>query len=155
MITPEIQVFVYTKLGVTYGHELQTNTQIFDILFYQASSVKLEYRACMQHFLPKEENCFCRLYILNYALRQIMGVTGHRYGCQHCFLCMQYVASCYAPNFEKVGDILVSACPFVCMCVCVCIHVRDIILKLHVWIPHGKIADAYFWFFPELSPLVK
>ena len=30
----------------------------------------------MQHFLPKEEKCFCRLYILNYALRQIMGVTG-------------------------------------------------------------------------------
>ena len=23
----------------------------------------------------------------------------------------------YAPNFEKVGDILVSACPYVCMCV--------------------------------------
>ena len=52
----------------------------------------------------------------------------------------------YAPNFEKVGDILVSACPYVCMyvCVCVCIHVRDIVLKLHVWIPHGKITDAYF-----------
>ena len=30
----------------------------------------------------------------------------------------------------------------------------DIVLKLHVWIPHGKIADAYF-FFLELSPLVK
>ena len=54
----------------------------------------------------------------------------------------------YAPNFEKVGDILVSACPYVC--VCVCIHVRDILLKLHVWIPHGKIAV-----FPELCPLVK
>ena len=43
-----------------------------------------------------------------------------------------------------MGDILVSACPYVCMyvcvcvCVCVCIHVRDIVLKLHVWIPHGK-----------------
>ena len=24
----------------------------------------------------------------------------------------------YAPNFEKVGDILVSAFPFVCVCVC-------------------------------------
>ena len=23
---------------------------------------------------------------------------------------------------------------------------RDIVLKLHVWIPHGKRADAYFWF---------
>ena len=25
----------------------------------------------------------------------------------------------YAPNFEKVGDILVSACRYVCVCVCV------------------------------------
>ena len=32
------------------------------------------------------------------------------------------------------------------VCMYVCIHVRDIVLKLHVWIPHGKIADAYFWF---------
>ena len=57
----------------------------------------------------------------------------------------------YAPNFEKVGDILVSACP--CVCVCVCIHVRDIVFKLHVWIPHGKIADAYFWFSLNYLPL--
>ena len=61
----------------------------------------------------------------------------------------------YAPNFEKVGDILVSACPYVCMYVCmyVRIHVRDIVLKLHVWIPHGKIADAYFWFSLNYLPL--
>ena len=69
----------------------------------------------------------------------------------------------YAPNFEKVGDILVSACPYVCTYVCmyvctyVCmyvrIHVRDIVLKLHVWIPHGKIADAYFWFSLNYLPL--
>ena len=39
--------------------------------------------------------------------------------------------------------------------VLVCIHVRDIVLKLHVWIPHGKKADTYFLVFPELSPLVK
>ena len=51
------------------------------------------------------------------------------------------------PNFEKVGDILVSACP----CVCVRMGHRDIVLKLCVWIPHGKIADAYFWF-SEISP---
>ena len=57
----------------------------------------------------------------------------------------------YAPNFEKVGDILVSACPYVCMYVR--IHVRDIVLKLHVWIPHGKIADAYFWFSLNYLPL--
>ena len=61
--------------------------------------------------------------------------------------------NCYAPNFEKVGDILVSACPYVCMCVC--IHVRDIVLKLHVWIPHGKNSRRIFLVFPELSPLVK
>ena len=58
----------------------------------------------------------------------------------------------YAPNIEKVGDILVSACPYVCMCVC--IHVRDIVLKLHVWIPHGKIANAYFWFSLNYLPLL-
>ena len=36
---------------------------------------------------------------------------------------------------------------------CVCIHVPDIILKLYVWIPHGKIADAYFWFSLNNLPL--
>ena len=55
-----------------------------------------------------------------------------------------------------MGDILVSACPYVCVCVCVfvCIHVRDIVLKLHVWIPHGKIANAYFWFSLNYLPLL-
>ena len=56
------------------------------------------------------------------------------------------------PPTLKKWDILVSACPYVC--VCVCMEARDIVLKFHVWIPHG-IADAYFWFSPELSPLVK
>ena len=32
----------------------------------------------------------------------------------------------YAPNFEKVGDILVSASPCVCVCVCVCVCLRGI-----------------------------
>ena len=31
---------------------------------------------------------------------------------------------------------------------------RDIVLKLHVWIPHGKIADAYFWFSLNYPPLL-
>ena len=57
----------------------------------------------------------------------------------------------YAPNFEEVGDILVSACP--CVCLCACMGHRDIVLKLHVWIPHGKIADAYFWFSLNYLPL--
>ena len=65
---------------------------------------------------------------------------------------------CYAPNFEKVGGHIgfgLSVCTYVCMYVCmyVCIHVRDIVLKLHVWIPHGKIADAYFWFSLNYLPL--
>ena len=64
----------------------------------------------------------------------------------------------YAPNFEKVGGHIgfgLSVCMYVCMYVrtYVCIHVRDIVLKLHVWIPHGKIADAYFWFSLNYLPL--
>ena len=37
-------------------------------------------------------------------------------------------------DFEKVGDILVSACLCVCVCVCLCACMghRDIVLKLHV-----------------------
>ena len=66
-------------------------------------------------------------------------ISGNRGFESHCVLF-------YAPNFEKVGDILV-ACPYVR------IHVRDIVLKLHVWIPHGKIADAYFWFSLNYLPL--
>ena len=30
----------------------------------------------------------------------------------------QYISFFYAHNFEKVGDILVSACPCVCVCAC-------------------------------------
>ena len=41
-----------------------------------------------------------------------------------------------------------------CVCVCVCIHVRDIVVKLYEWIPHGKIADAYFWFSLNYLPLL-
>ena len=69
-----------------------------------------------------------------------------------CFTENSAIPHFYAPNFEKVGDILVSACPYVCMYVC--IHVRDIVLKLRVWIPHGKIADAYFWFSLNYLPLL-
>ena len=59
------------------------------------------------------------------------------------------------PTLKKWGGILVSACPYVCMYVrtYVCIHVGDIVLNLHVWIPHGKIADAYFWFSLNYLPL--
>ena len=40
------------------------------------------------------------------------------------------------------------------MCVCVRMGHRDIVSKLHVWIPHGKIADAYFWFSMNYLPLL-
>ena len=55
-----------------------------------------------------------------------------------------------------MGDILISACPCVCLyvCVCVCMGHRDIGLKLHVWILHGKIANAYFWFSLDYLPLL-
>ena len=64
----------------------------------------------------------------------------------------------YAPNFEKVGGHIgfgLSVCMYVGMYVrtYVCIHVRDIVLKLHVWIPHGKIVDTYFWFSLNYLPL--
>ena len=65
-----------------------------------------------------------------------------------------YLRPFYAPNFEKVGGHIgfgLSVCMYVRMYVC--IHVRDIVLKLHVWIPHGKIADAYFWFSLNYLPL--
>ena len=39
----------------------------------------------------------------------------------------------YAPNFEKVGDILISACLCVCVrvqCVCVCVCVCVFMVKI-------------------------
>ena len=55
------------------------------------------------------------------------------------------------PTLKKWGHIGFGLS--VCVCVCVCIHVRDIVLKLHVWIPHGKIGNAYFWFSLNYLPL--
>ena len=71
-----------------------------------------------------------------------------------CILATPHV---YAPNFEKVGGAywfrLVRMYVRTYVCMYVCIHVRDIVLKLHVWIPHGKIADAYFWFSLNYLPM--
>ena len=33
------------------------------------------------------------------------------------------------------------------------VHAR--VLKFHLWIPHGKIADPYFFFLSELSPFLE
>ena len=46
---------------------------------------------------------------------------GHK-NFEHENACFVHLVT-YAPNFEKVGDILVSACPYVCVCVCVCVCV--------------------------------
>ena len=68
--------------------------------------------------------------------------------------------SSYAPNFEKVGDILVSACPYVCMCVCVCVCVcmyscSRYRLETSCMDSSWKNSQCIFLVFPELSPLVK
>ena len=44
----------------------------------------------------------------------------------------------YAPNFEKVGSILLSACPFVCPFVRPFKKFKARFLKFHIWIPHQK-----------------
>ena len=77
----------------------------------------------------------------------------HEQEVQH-ILFLEVSCCFYAPNFEKVGG---GAYWFrlvrMYVRMYVCIHVRDIVLKLHVWIPHGKIADAYFWFSLNYLPL--
>ena len=62
----------------------------------------------------------------------------------------------YAPNFEKVGSILVRlvrACvpSFVLPSVQKKIQAR--VLKFHIWIPRQKIAYPYFFYFPNYLPL--
>ena len=47
--------------------------------------------------------------------------------------------------------ILVSGCPSVRSSRTV--HAR--VLKFHIWIPHGKIADAHFFFLSKLSPFLE
>ena len=72
----------------------------------------------------------------------------------------------YAPNFEKVGDILVSACPYVCMYVCMCVYVYVCVcvcvyscsrycLETSCMDSSWKNRRRMFLVFPELSPLVK
>ena len=54
----------------------------------------------------------------------------------------------YAPNFEKVGSILVSACASIRPCVRSTVRSKKIharVLKFHIWIPRPKIAYLYFF----------
>ena len=55
----------------------------------------------------------------------------------------------YAPNFEKVGDILVSACPYVCVCVYGASRYR---LETSCINSSWKNSRRIFLVFPELSP---
>ena len=55
------------------------------------------------------------------------------------------------PTLKKWGHIGFGLS--VCTCMCVCMEVQDIVLKLHAWIPHGKIADTYLWFSLNYLPL--
>ena len=58
----------------------------------------------------------------------------------------------YAPNFEKVGYILVSACPYVCVCMYGASRYR---LETSCMDSSWKNSRCIFLVFPELSPLVK
>ena len=61
----------------------------------------------------------------------------------------------YAPNFEKVGSILVSACAFVHSFVRLSgqNRIQARVLKFHIWIPHQKIAYPYFFSCLNYLPL--
>ena len=54
------------------------------------------------------------------------------------------------PNFQKVGDILVSACPYVCM-----YGGSRYRLETSCMDSSWKNSQRTFLVFPELSPLVK
>ena len=57
----------------------------------------------------------------------------------------------YAPNFEKVGSILLSA--YACMPASVKKN-QARVLKFHIWIPHQNSLPVFF-FLSELSPLAE
>ena len=86
-------------------------------------------------------------------------------GCSPWYTCLMfgefvyYLDAFYAPNFKKVGSILLSACPCVCACVRACVRpsvpkkIRARVLKFHIWIPRQKIAYPYFFSYPNYLPL--
>ena len=55
----------------------------------------------------------------------------------------------YAPNFEKVGDMLVSACPCVCMC-----GASRYRLETSCMDSSWKNRDTKFWFSLNYLPLL-
>ena len=65
--------------------------------------------------------------------------------------------SCDLEHLYKLWFPLPKEVPHKIWPVCVCGGggggYRDIVMKLHVWILHGKIADTYFWFSLNYLPL--
>ena len=60
------------------------------------------------------------------------------------------------PNFEKVGNILLSACACVRPFVRPSVRSKKIqarVLKFHIWIPRQKIAYPYFFSCLNYLPL--
>ena len=60
----------------------------------------------------------------------------------------------YAPNFEKVGSILVSACAAVRSSFRAFKKIQARVLKFHIWIPRQKIAYPYFYSCLNYLPLL-
>ena len=56
-------------------------------------------------------------------------------------------------TMKKLGSILVSACPSAC--VSICPYVKAMVLKLHILIPHEKIAGMFLIFFSNHLSLLK
>ena len=55
------------------------------------------------------------------------------------------------PTSKKLREhIGFGLCVRPCICSTKTVHAR--VLKFHIWIPHGKIVDACFFFLSELSP---
>ena len=62
----------------------------------------------------------------------------------------------YAPNFEEVtGHIGFGLCIHLCPSVRASRTMHAGVLKFNIWIPHGKIADASFFFLSKLSPFLE
>ena len=72
-------------------------------------------------------------------------------------LCCAHISFCWVlswsgslcPQLQRsCGSKLVSCCPSVCACIRSSKTVHARVLKFHVWIPHGKIADTHFFSCP-------
>ena len=79
--------------------------------------------------------------------------NGWMYCVYHSHAAAAYLSRYYAPNFEEVD----KACWF--RVVHSSVHssrtVHAKVLKFHIWIPHGKIANTRFFFLSKLSPFLE